>query len=180
MRKRLQKVFWQNLKKSIDTPLLVSKALQGQIDPANFSGEAFYDLLNPGDYVGILAYLNPTPEIDAALADLRQTITNHVSADVQTDKTKTVTFGYGPRYLHSTGQLHKGGRNQGIYLILSAKPEQDVKIPGQDYTFGQLTNSQALGDFQALEQNDRRAIRIYWDGSTPIVDAIKNLTQELK
>jgi transaldolase/glucose-6-phosphate isomerase len=69
-------------------------------------------------------------------------------------------FGYGPRFLHSTGQLHKGGPNTGLFLQLLDEPAEDVGVPETDYTFGKLIQAQALGDFTALEQRGRRVLRV--------------------
>ena len=70
-------------------------------------------------------------------------------------------FGYGPRYLHSTGQLHKGGPNTGVFLLVTVAPQVDVPIPGQGYSFGTLEMAQALGDFASLDQTGRRALHIH-------------------
>ncbi len=70
------------------------------------------------------------------------------------------TLGYGPRFLHSTGQLHKGGPNTGLFLQLVDEPEGDLEVPETDYTFGSLTQAEALGDYQALKQLGRRILRI--------------------
>jgi hypothetical protein len=69
-------------------------------------------------------------------------------------------FGYGPRYLHSTGQLHKGGPNTGVFLVLTA-PGADVAIPGEPFTFGTLELAQALGDVASLDQAGRRALHVH-------------------
>jgi hypothetical protein len=71
------------------------------------------------------------------------------------------TVGFGPRFQHSTGQLHKGGANNGIFIQLVAKDQMDVPIPGEPYTFSVLKSAQALGDLQALEEHKRRVIRIH-------------------
>jgi len=68
--------------------------------------------------------------------------------------------GYGPRYLHSTGQYHKGGPNKGLFLQLTADDQEDAWIPGRPYTFGVLKRAQALGDLQALREHGRRVIKI--------------------
>ena len=73
------------------------------------------------------------------------------------------TLGYGPRFLHSTGQLHKGGPAQGLFLQLTADHKKDVSIPGNPYTFGVLADAQALGDFQALQATARPAARVHLD-----------------
>ena len=101
----------------------------------------------PGSYVALLAYCQQTPALDAAMASLRQ----HISQQ----RRLATTAGYGPRYLHSTGQLHKGGPAAGRYLILTTDHDGDVPIPGRPYTFGQLARAQALGDLQALQSLGR-------------------------
>jgi len=107
--------------------------------------------LNPGDYAAIQAYL---PR-DAATRDrldavrLRLRDRHHVAT----------TLGYGPRYLHSTGQVHKGGPNEGVFFQLVTDVHQDVPIPGGDFTFGRLNRAQADGDYHALQDNNRRVVR---------------------
>ena len=70
-------------------------------------------------------------------------------------------FGYGPRYLHSTGQLHKGGPNTGVFVLISAAPDDDVPIPGESFSFGTLEFAQALGDFASLDATGRRALHVH-------------------
>ena len=67
-------------------------------------------------------------------------------------------MGFGPRYLHSTGQLHKGGAPNGVFIVITAEPKEDLAIPGEPYSFGVLEMAQALGDFQSLERTGRRAL----------------------
>jgi hypothetical protein len=75
-----------------------------------------------------------------------------------------VTLGYGPRYLHSTGQLHKGGANNGIFFQITADIAQDLPIPGDPYSFGTLMQAQAAGDLEALQTHGRRAFRLHISG----------------
>ena len=70
-------------------------------------------------------------------------------------------FGYGPRYLHSTGQLHKGGPNTGVFIIVTAPADEDLPIPGEPYSFGVLEMAQALGDFESLDRTGRRALHVH-------------------
>jgi RpiB/LacA/LacB family sugar-phosphate isomerase len=120
----------------------------------------------PGDYIAFLAYLPPKPEIAEALQELRRVVR---------DKTKlAVTVGVGPRYLHSTGQLHKGGPPNGLFIQLTADDPHDLLIPGEAYSFAVLKNAQALGDLQALRNKDRRVIRIHLGGRDP-ADTLKKL-----
>ena len=103
--------------------------------------------IQPDSYVAILAYCQQTSEVDASISLLRQRIAQRYGV--------ATTAGYGPRYLHSTGQLHKGGPASGAYLLLTADPEPDVPISGRPYTFGQLAQAQAMGDLQALRAASR-------------------------
>jgi hypothetical protein len=74
------------------------------------------------------------------------------------------TFGYGPRYLHSTGQLHKGGPNRGVFVQITADQRKDLDIPGQPYSFGTLVRAQALGDMESLLKHRRRVVRLHIRG----------------
>jgi hypothetical protein len=122
-------------------------------------------LVRQGDYVALLAYLGPDPAIAEALADVRRKIR---------DSLHTATMcGYGPRYLHSTGQLHKGGPNTGVFIVISASPREDVPIPGEPFSFGTLELAQALGDFQSLDQAGRRALHAHLP--SPDAAAIREL-----
>ena len=70
-------------------------------------------------------------------------------------------FGYGPRYLHSTGQLHKGGPNNGVFIIVTAEVDEDLPIPGEPFSFFVLEMAQAIGDFQSLDRTGRRALHVH-------------------
>jgi hypothetical protein len=74
------------------------------------------------------------------------------------------TVGFGPRYLHSTGQLHKGGKNNGLFILVTSDVTDDVEIPSQKYSFGILHEAQAEGDFSALTQSGRRVLRLHLAG----------------
>ncbi len=108
--------------------------------------------VKPGDYVALLAYLEETSEVEAALQKVRASIRQKTRA--------ATTVGYGPRFLHSTGQLHKGGPDSGVFIQLTAPDTTDFPIPGEPYTFSTLKDAQALGDFQSLVAHGRRAIRV--------------------
>lgn len=117
------------------------------------------DLLNqayPGDYLAILIYVEQTSEIDEALTELRQRIM--IQSHIAT------TVGYGPRFLHSTGQLHKGGPATALFLQITAEFQEDINIPGAEYTFGALANAQSYADIQTLEYLGRRIARIHIAG----------------
>ncbi len=123
--------------------------------PDNCPTESIEHLMEqaqPGDYLAIMAYLRPTHQTDRALADLRR--------DVGARHQIATTLGYGPRLLHSTGQLHKHGPNTGLFLQITSGNHQDVPIPGKTYSFGLLAKAQAAGDFRALKRLDRRVVRV--------------------
>jgi transaldolase/glucose-6-phosphate isomerase len=105
-----------------------------------------------GDYIAMLDYFEETPEHERVI----QAIRTHLR-----DTTRcATTTGYGPRFLHSTGQLHKGGSAAGVFLQLTAPDLKDLPIPGQPYTFSTLKQAQALGDFRSLSTRGRRALRV--------------------
>jgi len=105
------------------------------------------------DYISIQAYLAPTPSTIAALAIIQNSLRNRTRL--------AVTIGFGPRFLHSTGQLHKGGPDSGLFLQLVDTPCTDLPVPDTSFTFGELIQAQALGDFQALSQLGRRVLRLH-------------------
>ncbi|HEU4340243.1 MAG TPA: bifunctional transaldolase/phosoglucose isomerase, partial [Candidatus Binatia bacterium] len=104
------------------------------------------------DYAALQAYLNPTPEHGAALQSICDSLRDRLGV--------AATLGYGPRFLHSTGQLHKGGPNTVLVLQIVDQPADDLPVPETDYTFGALIQAQAVGDFIALKQRRRRALRV--------------------
>jgi glucose-6-phosphate isomerase len=113
---------------------------------------AHVNSINPGDYVAFLNYIEELPEVDRQLQAIRTAVR---------DRTKcATTVGYGPRFLHSTGQLHKGGPNSGVFFQIEAKDKIDLPVPGEFYSFGILKQAQALGDLRALLSRDRRVLRI--------------------
>lgn len=143
---------------------------------ANTVGQAlgaFLSQAHPGDYVAVQAYLTPTPEIDQVLRQLQVALR---------DKTRlATTIGYGPHFLHSTGQLHKGDGGNGLFIQLTADDPQDLPIPDEaglphsSMTFGVLKASQALGDGKALTDQNRRLIRFHFNGQT--LASIKRLIE---
>jgi transaldolase / glucose-6-phosphate isomerase len=122
----------------------------------------------PGDYLATMAYLLETPELNQALEALRRKV-------MERHRIST-TLGYGPRFLHSTGQLHKGGPDSGLFLQLTAGHQRDIPIPGQPFTFGILNDAQSLGDLQALQSAGRRVARIHL-GSDAEADIMKLVDQ---
>jgi glucose-6-phosphate isomerase len=125
----------------------------------------------PPAYVAIMGYVQPSDEFDAAIAELRTAIR-------AADKA-TTTFGYGPRFLHSTGQFHKGGPRTGRFLQLLHDGPQDVDIPGAAYTFTTLKNAEAIGDLQTLRELGLPAERVRLDGDDA-ARALRDLTERIK
>ena len=119
-------------------------------DPVDFA--AWISLVAPGDYVAILAYTTATPETDRLLAGIARSLQRRLSV--------VVTVGYGPRYLHSTGQYHKGGPASGHFIQIVELPEDDLAVPGGDHTFGQIARAQAEGDAAALRARERPVLRL--------------------
>lgn len=109
--------------------------------------------IKPGDYLALNAYLVPDQATRTALEALRRRLRDHYKI--------ATTIGFGPRFLHSTGQLHKGGPASGLFLQLTGAIGDDLAIPGQPYGFGTLVAAQALGDWEALASRKRRALRIH-------------------
>ena len=119
----------------------------------------------PGDYIAMLDYIQETAEREELIQAIRTRLRDalHVAT----------TTGYGPRFLHSTGQLHKGGDDSGVFIQITADDIQDAPLAGEPFTFSVLKQAQALGDFQSLASRDRRAIRVHLGAD--IVQGLKTL-----
>ncbi len=117
--------------------------------------------MRPGDYLAILAYLEQTPGLDNMLADLRSAIASKYAIPT--------TLGYGPRYLHSTGQLHKGGANNVAALLLTAPHVHDIDVPGERFSFGILADAQASSDLEALRSAGRSAAAVVLEGDPAVL-----------
>jgi glucose-6-phosphate isomerase/transaldolase/glucose-6-phosphate isomerase len=143
-------------------------------DPRDADDDALRALVSglaPPHYFGIHAYVQPSPAFDEAVAELRSAVR---------DATKTATtFGYGPRYLHSTGQLHKGGPPTGRFLQVIHDSADDLEIPEAPYTFNRLKHAQATGDLQTLRARGRTAERVTLAGDDPAA-ALRNLTERIR
>ncbi|MDQ3137859.1 MAG: transaldolase, partial [Gemmatimonadota bacterium] len=114
--------------------------------------ERFLDGIPAGHYLALMAYLPPSAENDARLAAIRLRLRDRLKV--------ATTLGYGPRFLHSTGQLHKGGPATGDFLQITDRPADDLAIPGEAFSFGTLEAAQAEGDYQALAKRGRPVIRV--------------------
>jgi transaldolase/glucose-6-phosphate isomerase len=116
---------------------------------------AYFKQVKPGDYVALLAFIERneahTRELDAMRAAIRE-------------KTGAAAcMGFGPRFLHSTGQAYKGGPATGVFLQITAKHVHDIAVPGKGYSFGAVVDAQAAGDLAVLAERGRRAVRIHLD-----------------
>jgi transaldolase / glucose-6-phosphate isomerase len=132
-----------------------------ELDPGSLD-----DLLakaSPPKYIAILGFVTPSEEYDAAVRDLRVALRERTKC--------ATTFGYGPRYLHSTGQYHKGGPANGLFIQLYQRASEDVEIPEAGYSFEHLKSAQALGDMQTLRSHGLEVVRIEVDGP----DAVRGL-----
>jgi transaldolase/glucose-6-phosphate isomerase len=109
--------------------------------------------LGPGDYFAVLAYVEMNAEHESLLQGLRMTVRDR--------KRVATCLGFGPRFLHSTGQAYKGGPNSGVFLQITCDDAQDLPVPEQKYTFGVVKAAQARGDFQVLLERKRRALRVH-------------------
>ena len=126
--------------------------------------------LRPRDYVAFLSYLPNDPAIETAIAEIR--------ARIRAAKRTASTYGVGPRYLHSTGQYHKGGPNTCVAFVITGEDKTSTPIPDAPFTFAQLKRAQAVGDYQTLEAHHRRTVRIHLDRSADPVVALTALFRD--
>jgi len=121
--------------------------------PATLTPAALQRAARPGDYLALLAYLPPRPDLAEALQRARLAWGRALGI--------VTTVGFGPRYLHSTGQLHKGGPNTGLFLVITANSQEDLEIPAMGTSFGRLERAQAVGDMRALLARGRRVCHVH-------------------
>ncbi len=151
-----------------EEPILTEGAVKVFTDPTNAGAlkeatgagasaaalvKAHLNRIGAGDYFAINAYIEMIDAYDTDLQAMRNAVRNAKHA--------ATTVGYGPRFLHSTGQLHKGGPNNGVFLQITSDDAEDLPIPGQKYTFGVLKAAQAQGDFAVLAERNRRILRVH-------------------
>ena len=115
--------------------------------------KAHFGRAGAGDYVALLAYIDRSPEHVEALQRMRRMIRDRMRA--------ATCVGFGPRFLHSTGQAYKGGPNSGVFIQITGEPAEDVPVPGQAYSFGVVKAAQARGDFDVLAERGRRLLRVH-------------------
>jgi transaldolase/glucose-6-phosphate isomerase len=132
--------------------------LENSVDERSVGGflEAHLWNLGESDYFAILAYVEMDHEHDDILQQIRTHVLQHYNV--------ATCVGFGPRFLHSTGQAYKGGANNGVFLQITADDPVDLPVPGQKYTFGVVKSAQARGDFQVLLDRGRRALRVHLSG----------------
>jgi len=130
--------------------------IQNQPESGSALFEAYFDSIVSGDYISLLAYFRQTDQREDLLQRIRHAVRDRYAT--------AATLGYGPRYLHSTGQLHKGGPRKGLFLLLTSETRDQVNIPGNKYDFATLQHAQALGDYQALLSKERRVLRLHLQG----------------
>lgn len=156
-----------------DTPVVVDQDMEVYGGRAGASIEErlgdFLGQAGPGDYLALMAYIPRTGETERALDRIRLALRDRLK--------KATTVGYGPRFLHSTGQLHKGGGNGGLFIQITDRPETHVPIPGQPYTFVVLIAAQAMGDYRVLAERGRRLVRFHITGD--VGEGLKRLERAL-
>lgn len=129
--------------------------------------EAHVAHLQENDYFAVLAYIEMNAENEKILQSIRE--------KVLASKLVATCLGFGPRFLHSTGQAYKGGANNGVFLQITSDDAEDFPVPEQKYTFGVVKAAQARGDFQVLLDRDRRALRVHIDGSQSVSEGLELL-----
>ena len=134
---------------------------------------AFLQQIQPGAYIALMAYLQRNDKHQAQLSELARLLTRRLGVPA--------TVGFGPRFLHSTGQLHKGGPQEGLFVQITHKDAEDVDIPEHAYSFGVLKRAQAIGDFQALQERKRPIIRLHMGpdveaGLRRLIDIVSDAT----
>jgi transaldolase/glucose-6-phosphate isomerase len=161
-----------NVQEAKDNTARVLKEDTGDQDDATDDDlRALLDGLAAPNYVAVMGYVEPSDAFDAAVAELRTAIRDA--------RKVATTFGYGPRFLHSTGQLHKGGPAEGRFLQLIHDSEPDVDIPGEKVGFTRLKHAQAIGDLATLRGHDLPAHRVTLSGDDPAA-ALRELTARVK
>jgi transaldolase/glucose-6-phosphate isomerase len=164
-----------------DIPIVRDRGLSVYADPSNRESlgegtsvvsclQAFLDQLRAGDYFALLAFIEMNDAHRHALKAVR---------DLVRDRRKVATtVGFGPRYLHSTGQAHKGGPDTGVFLQITCDDREDLPVPGQRYSFGTIRLAQARGDFEVLAARDRRLLRIHLTDVEPGLQTLHGLMQQ--
>jgi len=130
----------------------------------------FTDQFAVGDYFAVMAYLNRSEKADSLLQELREILRSKFKS--------ATTVGFGPRFLHSTGQFHKGGPDKGMFIQIVCDDKTDIEIPGKDFSFSILKQAQSEGDFESLQKHDRRVLK--FDIGKDINKGLKEIIKEFK
>jgi transaldolase/glucose-6-phosphate isomerase len=168
--KKLTTEYEKNGSLPAETPILSGNGIQLFTDEKNAAAlaaavgndktvagylRAHLGRIKAGDYFALLGYVQMNAAHEKTLQDIRTAVR---------DKKRVATcLGFGPRFLHSTGQAYKGGPNSGVFLQVTCNDKTDLAVPGQKYTFGVVKAAQARGDFQVLAERNRRALRVHLD-----------------
>jgi transaldolase/glucose-6-phosphate isomerase len=153
------------------TSRVLAEGAEDQPDATDDELRSLLGGLGAPSYLAVMGYVEPSADFDAAVSELRQVVR---------DATKSATtFGYGPRFLHSTGQLHKGGPPTGRFLQLIHDSAPDVDIPDADDGFTRLKHAQAIGDLETLRAHDLPAVRVTLEGDDPAA-ALRALTERIR
>ena len=172
-----------------ETPVFEADGVKLYADPANAGAlantaasptlaaylKAHLDRLGAGDYLALLAYVEMNSSHEELLQRMRHSVRDR--------KRVATCLGFGPRFLHSTGQAYKGGPNSGVFLQITCDDAEDLVVPGQAYTFGVVKAAQARGDFEVLAERGRRALRVHLGadvgaGLAALADAIDRALAE--
>lgn len=130
--------------------------------------QEFVASMKRGNYVAINAFIRPTARNVQVLQGMRKELRDRFKI--------ATTVGFGPRYLHSTGQIHKGGPDSGLYILITTEDDEDISIPGEPYSFGVLKSAQSLGDYEALKNRGRRILRVHLEKESQlgeVLDAVR-------
>jgi transaldolase/glucose-6-phosphate isomerase len=153
------------------TSRVLAEAAEDQPDATDDELRSLLGGLGAPSYLAVMGYVEPSGDFDAAVSELRQVIRDATQS--------ATTFGYGPRFLHSTGQLHKGGPPTGRFLQLVHDSGPDVDIPDAGHGFTRLKHAQAIGDLETLRGHDLPAVRVTLEGDDPAA-ALRSLTERLR
>jgi transaldolase/glucose-6-phosphate isomerase len=153
------------------TNRVLAEGAEDQPDTTDDELRSLLGGLGAPSYLAVMGYVEPSGAFDAAVSELRQVIRDATQS--------ATTFGYGPRFLHSTGQLHKGGPPSGRFLQLMHDSGPDVDIPDADHGFTRLKHAQAIGDLETLRAHDLPAERVTLEGDDPAA-ALRALTERLR
>ena len=142
-----------------------------EVDDLDNALASFVGKVKPGDYIAVMVYLPQTDSLELVLQNLRKILLSRCRVPV--------TLGYGPRFLHSTGQLHKGDANHGLFLQINGNLKNDLQVYGSDYSFATLIAAQAQGDYEALLSRGRRILALDWQ-STEVEPELAAIVEKLK